>query len=122
MALTLTACQESLEERAEREANDYTEKNCPMPMNGNSNQVLDSFTFDKATHTFGYHYTLKNSLDTVTTIQPEQQRQLLINGVKNTTALKAYKDENYNFRYIYRSNNNPDRIYFEAVISAKDYQ
>lgn len=31
-AVLTTACQESLEERCEREAKEYTEKHCPIPL------------------------------------------------------------------------------------------
>ena len=53
MTALLASCQETLEERAEREAHDYTEKHCPAPI---AYQVtMDSMTFDKASHTFAYH-------------------------------------------------------------------
>ena len=50
LALTLlfSACQETLEERCSREARDFTRKHCPMTV-GND-VVMDSMTFDAATH------------------------------------------------------------------------
>jgi len=118
--LSFMACQESLEKRAEREATEYTEKNCPLLMN--SFQVLDSFTFDKATHTFGYYYSLKGMMDTVAAIQPDQQHKILLDAVKNTTNLKAYKDENYSFKYIYRSHKDPQLLIYETTILPEEYK
>ena len=46
--LLLTACQESLEDRCEREAKEYTKKHCPALIA--ENIVMDEMTFEKATH------------------------------------------------------------------------
>ena len=51
-AMMVAACQESLEDRCQREAKTYTEKHCPMPVG--KDIVMDSMTFDKATHTISY--------------------------------------------------------------------
>ena len=48
-AMLLTACQESLEDRCAREAKEFTEKNCPRAVD--KEIVLDSMTFENATHT-----------------------------------------------------------------------
>ena len=46
MSAPLTSCQESLEERAEREAREYTEKHCPTPPQ--NDVITDSIVFDRA--------------------------------------------------------------------------
>ena len=115
-----TACQESLEEKADREAREYTEKNCPLRMS--ESVVLDSFTFDKGTHTFGYHYRLLGELDSEKTITPSQQQKTLVDGVRNTTALQPYREADFNFRYIYRSERDHDVIYFDTTIKPEDYK
>ena len=62
MFLTLlAACQESLEDKCEREAKDYTRRNCPMKMDNNS--ILDSLVFERSTHTIHYYYTLTGFAD-----------------------------------------------------------
>ena len=45
-ALALTACQESLEERCAREAEEYTKKKCPARIDQNT--VIDSLVFERA--------------------------------------------------------------------------
>lgn len=118
--LVLTACQESLEEKAAKEAKTYTKKNCPWKI---SNELwMDSMTFDKVSHTFGYHYTMKGVLDDESKMMPEEMRQQLLDGVRNMTSARVYMNEGYAFQYVYRSEKNPEKILFETLFTAKDYQ
>jgi hypothetical protein len=120
MATLTCGCQETLEERGAREARDYTEKHCPAPI---GNQVtMDSMTFDKATHTFGYYYTLSGTLDDSAYIHQNNPRDMLLQQVKNSTNLKIYKDEGYNFRYIYNSKKEKGSKLFDETFKPKDYE
>ena len=120
-ALLLTAsCQESLEDRAEKEASTYTRKNCPVTLTPNI--VLDSMTFDRATHTFGYYYTISGELDSQQAMKPELMRGQLQDGLKNMTSARAYMDEGYNFRYVYHSQAEPGLVRFETLFTEKDYR
>jgi len=38
------------------------------------------------------------------------------------TSARAYMDEGYRFRYVYRSQKNPGKILFETLFTEKDYQ
>ena len=116
----MASCQETLEERGAREARDYTEKHCPTPVA--SNVVMDSMTFDKATHTFGYYYTLKGTIDDTATIRRNNPRDLLLQQVRNSTNLKTFKEAGYNFRYIYYSEKNTQTVYLDILLTEKDYQ
>lgn len=118
-ALLLTACQESLEEKCAREAKTYTEKKCPAPINENTQ--IDSLTFDAPTHTLHYHYTLSGNADNKQLMESINPRQVLIEEVKNATAMKLYKEAGYNFSYTYRSKKNPGEILFETTVTRKDY-
>ena len=116
----MTSCQETLEERGAREARDYTEKHCPAPV---ANMVrMDSMTFDKATHTFGYYYTLSGVLDDTTAIHQNNPSKPLLQQVKNSTNLKIYKEAGYNFRYVYRSTKQKGIILFDETYTPKDYE
>ena len=116
----MASCQETLEERAAREARDYTEKHCPAPI---AHQVtMDSMTFDKATHTFGYYYTLSGTLDDSAYIRRNNPYEMLLQQVKNSTYLKIYKDEDYNFRYIYNSQKHKGTVLFDETFKSKDYK
>lgn len=119
-AVTLFSCQEALEDKAEREAREATEKNCPIVYD--ATQVMDSMTFDRSTHTFSYYYRLIGKADTISTIKPEEFRSALTDAVKNTTSIRVYKEEGYNFRYVYCSDRQRGLIYWEATIKKEDYQ
>lgn len=118
--LILAACQESLESRCYREAKQYTEKHCPLPVE--KDVVMDSMTFDRATHTISYVYTLSGLLDDSATIRRQDPRQLLLQQLKNTPNLKLYKDAGYNFRYVYYSAQHPSSKLFDTTFHQEDYQ
>ena len=118
--LLFTSCQESLEERCEREAREYTQKNCPMKMDNNT--ILDSMTFERATLTLHYYYRLTGFADQDSVMDKVDATNILKNELKNTTTLKAYKDSNYRFAYTFRSEKDPTKILFDATFTAEDYQ
>ena len=118
--MTMTACQESLEDKAEKEASTYTRKNCPARLT--ENVVLDSMTFDRTTHTFGYYYQLSGVMDNDEGLNRELMRAQLLDGLKNLTAAKAYMDEGYSFNYVYYSESNNAKILFQALFTEQDYK
>ena len=119
-ATALTACHESLDQRAAREAKEYTTKNCPMKIADNT--VIDSMTFDVATHTVQYHYTLSGALDTTYTEEQEKKtKEMLLDGVRNAPALKNYKESGYKFRYTFHSTKDNGKVVLDYVFSEKDY-
>ena len=120
VALMVTACQETLEERCEREAKEYTEKHCPTPIA--KDIVMDSMTFDKSTHTITYAYTLSGQLDDSAVVNGSNSRELLLQEVKNSTNLKLYKEAGYSFRYIYHSQKKKRTQLLDATFREKDYR
>lgn len=117
--LTFTACHENLEERAAREAVEFTRKNCPTAV---SEYIInDSMTYDKDTRTIHYYYTIKGKADT-TAIDWSQARPELIKGVKSATNLRVYKDNDFNFAYTYYSSKNKGKILIDVRITPKDYK
>ena len=119
-AVTLTACQESLEERCAREAKEYTEKHCPVTVG--KDIVLDSMNFDMPTRTVGYYYSLRGYIDDTLAVQGGKPRELLLRQLKNTPDLKLYKEAGYNFRYTYYSTKNKGTKLFEATFHESDYR
>ena len=118
-AIILAACQESLEEKAAREAELYTKKNCPSLIA--KNMTMDSLTFEANTHTLHFYYTLSGEADTVGVMNQIDAKTLLLSELKNTTAMLAYKDAGYNFAYTYHSQKDPKKIRMEVVFTEKDY-
>ena len=118
--LFLVSCQETLEERCEREVREYTRKNCPVQVANDI--ILDSMTFDKTSHTVSYYYDVKGILDDADLIQRNNPRERLLIEVKNSAHLKLYKEAGYSFRYVYLSTHNKGTQLFQATFHEKDYQ
>ena len=118
--IVFTACQESLEDKATREAEMYTKKNCPSQMTENIR--LDSMTFERVSHTLHYYYTLTGVADSAGVIAHEEVKSALLHELRNTTGLKAYKDAGYQFSYTYRSEKEPSTVLYNVVLGPKDYE
>ena len=118
-AFLFSSCQESLEDKCAKEAADFTRKKCPSKIDENTE--IDSMTFDKATHTLAYWYTLIGKADNPELFKRVNLRKSLVEQIKNSTSMQAYKDAGYSFRYVYRSNKE-NKIYFDATIARKDYK
>ena len=118
--MLFVACQESLEDRCQREAKKFTERACPRHID--TEIVLDSMTFDKESHTIGYCYTLQGSLDNPMRVDKTKFSEVLLLEVKNSTNIKLYKDAGYSFRYTYYSEKNSGTKLFEATFREKDYR
>lgn len=115
----LTACQESLEDRCEREAREFTRKHCPTLIN--KDIALDSMVFDKESRTVSYCYTLRGEIDDTALIRRSDSRELLLQQLKNATSLKLYKDAGFSFRYTYHSSKVKGTQLFEATFHQSDY-
>ncbi|SEF92024.1 hypothetical protein SAMN05216354_2116 [Xylanibacter ruminicola] len=118
-AFIFASCQESLEDRCAREAREYTKKNCPAKLDKNIN--IDSLTFERETHTLHYYYTLTGIADREGVMEEIGGEQILKENLKNSTAMKTYKDNHYRFTYTYRSEKDPSKILMEVTLTDKDY-
>jgi len=112
------SCHESLEDKAEREAQEFTKKNCPVMVSpGITN---DSITFDRNTLTLHYYYSLSGMIDT-TAIDSKQAKEVLLKGVRDATSFKKYKENGFNFAYTYFSTKHKGQVLVETVITPKEY-
>lgn len=112
---------ESFEKRCAREAEEYTTRHCPRRMNKYT--VMDSLTFNPETKTFGYYYTLEGDLDNDSIITNEiadSFREQLKKELINSVELKAYKEKELNFAYIYLSQST-GKVRFKTVFTPQDY-
>ena len=117
---TFTACQESLEDRCQRECVTYTQKHCPLQVD--KNIVMDSMFLDRPSHTINYAYTVSGPIDDAAILTRNNPREHLLVEVKNSTHLKRYKEAGYNFRYVYYSGKKKGTQLFEATFRPADYQ
>lgn len=117
----LSACHENLEERAEREAREFTEKNCPTPIVNYSR--TDSVTFDKQTKTYTYYCSFWEEMDNASLVSNihDELRASLKQQVVNNTEMQTLKDAQFNFGYVVHSGSNPDEILFVDTITPREY-
>jgi len=117
----LSACHESLEDRATREAKEYTQRYCPTPVNNFSR--TDSVVFEKSTHIYHYYCTFSDKMDDkkIIDLNRSEIHEGLLKGLKESTDIKAYKDAGFNFQYTCHSAKNPSRVLYEDKFTAKNY-
>lgn len=122
LAVTLSACQESLEDRCEREAKEYTKKKCPAPIE--KDVTIDSMTFEKSTHTLCYYYSLSGNLDDEGAVENVKKKiqSTLLKAINNAPNMKAYKNKGYAFKYTYSSTKNRGKILFQHIFTNKEYK
>lgn len=122
--LLLTSCQESLEEKAAREAREVTESKCPMPIG--DNMYLDSIVFDIPTLTQTQYFRFTGNSDNDSTVEKiiknNDLKGTLVQELKNTPSYKALINKGITFRYIYGSTANPEKTYIDITITKEDYQ
>ena len=114
--LALTAsCTESIEDKAAREAKEYTEKVCPTPFVNNGR--TDSTVFDKSTRTYIYYMTLRDKADNAQVIDANHKKLYNIQkqSLDNNPGLKKYKEAHFTFRFVYRSAKNPNQVLMDDV-------
>lgn len=109
-AIIFAACQESLEEKADRDAKDYTRKYCPTPVINHTR--TDSVTFNKTKKLYTYHMTFVDELDDKELIDANKDKieQMLLSGIRESTSMKIYLEAGFKFQYICRSEKNPKDI------------
>lgn len=120
--VALCACHhETLEDKAQKIADDYTERYCPTPEQDMT--ITDSITFDRAALTFNYYYTLTDRADDAKAISmvSGKIRSTMLQQLKDNTSMKVFKDAAYRFHYIYRSKKTGD-VLFETYFTQKDYK
>ncbi len=116
--LTLTACQESMEDRAARDAADATAKRCPMRLNDDGTLVLERITFDKSTLIWKQDFLLEASPEA---IEQLDMRDILLKELKNMPSYKPYMESNFIFQYVFCDMKNPKDTLMDIKLTPKDY-
>ena len=120
-ASLLAACHESIEDRADREAREYTQRYCPTPVENNTR--TDSVVFDKATRTYTYYCTFSGMMDNADVIGRFRQdlHERLVSSIRQSTELRAYKDAAFIFAYVCHSAKNPQKVIFSDRFLPEEY-
>ncbi|EFB33332.1 hypothetical protein HMPREF0971_00091 [Segatella oris F0302] len=112
--LTFTACHhETIEERAAREAKEYTQKMCPTPVVNFTR--TDSMVFDKTTRTLIYFCSFTDKMDNAEIVNANRTKLSdgLREGLLNDTGLKTYREAGFHFKYIVRSAKDPKKTLYQ---------
>lgn len=119
--MLLCGCHESLEKRAAREAREYTEKYCPTPVQ--NYMRTDSVVFDVPSRTYHYYCSIMNELDDSVVFEANRAKfaESFIQTVNESTSMRAYKKEGFNFAWTLRSGKDPKKIWMEKTITEKEY-
>ena len=100
---------------------EYTKTKCPVPIDQFT--TLDSMVFNVDSHTIIYYFTLKSKADeNIKNFTEENARNILLQELKNSTQTRLYKENDYSFRYIYRSQQSPQTIHLDILLKKEDYQ
>lgn len=121
-ALLTVACHESLEQRAQREAKEYTRKLCPTPFVNNTR--TDSLVFDMATRTYLFYCSVNGFVDDQAFVDAHKDELTkgLIGNLREDTDKKIYKDAGFSFAYVMHSAKNPKQVLYKATFTPKDYE
>jgi len=115
----ILSCSESMEDRAYREAREFTKKNCPAPIT--RELALDSLSFNISTHTLTSYYSISPKTD-IEGLDKDRTSDALLTELRNNTGYIKYKKEGYNFRYIYYFCGKPKEHLLDVTFKKKDYQ
>lgn len=121
LGVLISACAESVEEKAERDSREFTRKFCPTPYV--NNERTDSQVFCRDTKTMTYYRTLRGSADNLPAIEANKSRlhEALREGLSRNTALKPYKEAGFRVRFIYRSASDNTTVLYEDSFDLKDF-
>lgn len=122
LAMTLAACHESIEDRAEREAREFTRRFCPTPTKDYIR--TDSIVFRRATREYIYYCTITDEMDNVEVIDRNRQyiHNHLLEGLRQSTDIMAYKQAGFIFVYECKSDQNPDLTLYHDSFGPDDYR
>ena len=120
-AVVLVSCHESIEQRAEREAKEFTKKFCPTPVNNFTR--TDSVVFYPSTRTYHYFCTFTDKMDDPKFVSKKKTiiDVLLRQAISESTDLKAYKEADFTFAYTCHSEKDPQKVLFEVQYTPEDY-
>lgn len=117
--LTLSACQESMEDRAARDAEETTTKRCPMRLNNEGTLILERITFDKSTLVWKQDFLLDAEPET---LEQLDMREILLRDLKNQPSYKPYMESRFIFQYIYCNMKDPKDTLINIKLTPKDYE
>ena len=110
IALLFSSCQETLEEKAERQARDYTRKCCQITIGKDAR--TDGIGFDTQSKVYYYYISFFNSLDDEYIVNENKDRfaQMLTQSIKDSPGQRSFLEAGFRFKYICHSGSNPKKV------------
>ena len=123
LLLTVASCQEKKEDFFERDAREYTEKNCPRQMDEITR--LDRIVFEKGGEmgTLKQYYTLTLTDDARQELMKklDELGDMNLKIIRNSVILEKHKRAEVDFDYIYHDEATGDKI-AEYHFTPEDYK
>ncbi len=121
--IMFTSCQETKRERFEREAREFTKKNCPRP-EFEDIIILDSLVCQNdSNNNYVYFYSVK--ADSIMLDEMERKhdelRDNLLKAVRNSVDLRHVKEEGLNIVYAYYNADTHEKL-TEFCFTTEDYR
>ena len=113
----LAGCQhETVDDRAAREASDYTKQMCPTPIENFTR--TDSLVFNRATRTLIYYCAFSDKMDDEKMVAINRNKLVegLKAGIKNDIGLKTYLEAGIHVMYVVHSTKEPQKVLFKEQI------
>lgn len=110
LSLVCTSCQESLEDKAARQAKDYTRKYCPTPKQ--NHVCTDSIVFNTQRKVYTYYLSFYDELDNKEIIDKHRGEivSMLQQSLRESTGLKNFVEAGFRFEYVCRSGSDSKTI------------
>lgn len=124
MLLAFTSCQERKADFFERDAREYTEKNCPQMLDEYT--ILDSVVYVREKDGPGdlvQYYTLNLNEEARNELMNQlgELAEMNLTAVRNSIVFAKHKEEGVSFTYIYHDATTGEKI-VEYHFTKKDYQ
>lgn len=121
-ALLFNACRkEKMAERFQREADLFTEQNCPQVLDKYT--TLDSVKYHKADSVYGYYYSVRGELDTSSVYTADLVNtftETKLQEVRGSIDLRELKEQGLKVRYQYKSASK-GLVYIDMIFGPREY-
>lgn len=121
--IALTSCQETREERFEREAREFTQKNCPRA-EFEDIIYLDSLVYhNDGSNNYMHCYSVKgdSAMLAMMDLQHDELFDRLLTAVRNSVDMRHVKEAGLNIMYVYYNAKSHEKI-TEFCFTPDDYR
>lgn len=113
--LAIGCKKETIQDRAEKEAYEFTRRYCPTPTI--NNWSTDSIVYNRNKNVYTYYCKFYGILDDQAIIDENSDKikDILYKAITESTTMKPYLESGMHFRYVCRSSSRKDVVLFEVL-------